>query len=117
MILRHRTAAFFGFRVSAEEVVMAASLALIAVMDPVAGRLEGKNRRQTDDGDENPSHGGSVAHLKVGKRLFVEVERVEQRRIGRTALSATDDVGGGERLERAYGLHHEVEENDWRQKG
>src|ERR1700726_683372 len=69
------------------------------VMHPIARRQEGEGGEHGDDDDQDPGERRGVAHAEIGEGLLVEIERVEERRVDRTARAAADDEGGREGLE------------------
>src|SRR5512136_1237591 len=81
-------------------------------------RCSKDNRREHPDNEQqHPRHSGRVPHLVVCPSLKVQVEGIEQRGVEHAATAAADDVRLGERLERGYHLHDQVEQNHRREQG
>src|SRR5687768_1196969 len=88
-----------------------AALTSVAIEHPPLGQKEVEPGQRGDDEQESPGHRGGVAHVEGAEAALVEIERVEQGRVGWTALPAADHERLGEALERADHLQDEVEED------
>src|SRR5262245_14587880 len=82
-------------------------LPLRLVIHPQPRGAKDQQRQREDDGKQDPGERGAVADLELFKRLSVEVEAVEERRVFRPRGAREEDEGGGEDLERANDPHHE----------
>src|SRR3712207_1587512 len=72
----------------------------VIVEHPILGEEEVDCREHADDDDQQPGHRRGITHLELTEPALVQVERVEQRGVGRTAGAVGDHEGLGERLER-----------------
>ena len=52
---------------------------------PTLGEVEVDRGESRDDHHQQPGHGGGIAHLELDEPALVEVQRVEQRLVGRAA--------------------------------
>src|SRR5665647_958123 len=61
----------------------------VIVEDPILGGGEVESREGPDDEQQDPRHRGGVAHVERAKPAQVQVQRVEERRVGWTCLLYT----------------------------
>src|ERR1041385_89301 len=89
----------------------------VVIAEPILRREEVDAGQSGDDEQEDPGHGCRIAHVVALEALQVEVERVEERGVDRSARAAADDERLGEGLERLDHFQYEVEEDDRREQG
>src|SRR5690606_24700835 len=56
--------------------------ASVVIEHPEAREPEVERSERCDDHQQEPGHGGRVAHVKVGEPFAVQVEGIEQGRVG-----------------------------------
>src|SRR5919199_2155480 len=88
----------------------------VTVEHPMLGEVEVDRGESCDDDQQQPGHGGGVAHLELDEPSLVQVQGVEHRGVRRTTGPVRDDVGLREGLEGADDLQHQVEEDDRREQ-
>src|ERR1700744_3059929 len=91
------------------------SFASAIVVHPIARRQEGEGGEDGNDDHEDPGERCRISHAKEAEGLLIEIERIEERRVDRTAGARGDDVFRREGLEGVDRLDHGIEEDDRRQ--
>src|SRR5687767_2013780 len=55
----------------------------VIVEDPALGGEEVECRDEGDDGQQQPGHRRGVSHVELAEAALIQIQRVEQRQVGR----------------------------------
>ncbi|MNF97219.1 hypothetical protein D3C84_800390 [compost metagenome] len=88
----------------------------IRIEHPVTGCKEQEAGNGANDDKQHPSHGRGIPHLHEGKAFDIQIQRIEKRRVDRSARTIANNERFGERLERLNQRYSQIEEDDGREQ-